>query len=860
MIDKMTQLVEDSLEEAKELAIAHRNYQLDIPHLWAVLVKPDQFAFQFYQSLEINTNQLIEIINKEIDKIPVLSSTEKSSYARLYSQRLKNLLDDAHQEMIDLKDQVLTVEHLILALFNQQRNPITVFLLEQGLNKEKLYQKMHRIRKGKPAISSSQETIYDALEKYAVNLNQRALDEPVNKIIGRQDEMNDIIRILSRKNKNNAVLVGHSGVGKTAIIEGFVQRLVKNQVPKNLQGKVIYSLDIGALLAGTKYRGEFEERFKALLNDIIDSNGQIILFIDEIHSIVSAGRTEGSVDAASILKPLLARGKIRIIGSTTHAEYRESIEYDRALERRFQRILVHEPDLDYTMEILKGLKPIYENFHGVRLEEDSLEAAASLSKRYISDRFLPDKALDLIDEACAAKRLASHAYPVQMTNLSQQLISEKIRLLRLTDSDTDDKFKLNSHLEQLEEQKSQLLANWQRERELLDQVQELRSHLTALEEQANLALENNQVADYVRLEDEEIRKCHQKMTALEKERLDSQKIINVTVTREDIAAVVERLTGIKVQGVMENERDRLLHLEELLHQKIVGQDQAVQKVSQAIIRSRAGIQNPKRPIGSFLFLGPTGVGKTALAKRLAEVLFGSELEMVRLDMSEYMEKHAVARLVGPPPGYVGYEEGGQLTEAVRQRLYSIVLLDEIEKAHPDVFNTLLQVLDEGRLTDSKGRTIDFKNTILIMTSNIGSTNILQSLQDSGCITSEVRHKVLDELNHSFRPEFLNRIDETVLFNALSEKDMTGVVKVMVSDLQARLLEQDVHLTLTESVYTLLAKEGFDAAFGARPMQRTIMQKLENPLALHLIQNQKNKEKETFVTVSVKDKKLKFTFS
>ena len=556
----------------------------------------------------------------------------------------------------------------------------------------------------------------------------------------------------------------------------------------------------------------------------------------------------------------MARGKIRIIGSTTHAEYRESIEYDRALERRFQRILVHEPDLDYTMEILKGLKPIYENFHGVRLEEDSLEAAASLSKRYISDRFLPDKALDLIDEACAAKRLASHAYPVQMTNLSQQLISEKIRLSRLTDSDTDDKFKLNSHLEQLEEQKSQLLANWQRERELLDQVQELRSHLTALEEQANLALENNQVADYVRLEDEEIRKCHQKMTALEKERLDSQKIINVTVTREDIAAVVERLTGIKVQGVMENERDRLLHLEELLHQKIVGQDQAVQKVSQAIIRSRAGIQNPKRPIGSFLFLGPTGVGKTALAKRLAEVLFGSELEMVRLDMSEYMEKHAVARLVGPPPGYVGYEEGGQLTEAVRQRLYSIVLLDEIEKAHPDVFNTLLQVLDEGRLTDSKGRTIDFKNTILIMTSNIGSTNILQSLQDSGCITSEVRHKVLDELNHSFRPEFLNRIDETVLFNALSEKDMTGVVKVMVSDLQARLLEQDVHLTLTESVYTLLAKEGFDAAFGARPMQRIIMQKLENPLALYLIQNQKNKEKETFVTVSVKDKKLKFTFS
>lgn len=858
MADKMTQLVEDSLAEAKELAVTHHNYQVDIPHLWSVLVQPDQFAFQFYESVGINSHQLLKVIDQEVAKIPTFSSTEKGSYARLYSQRLKKLLDDAQEEMTDLGDQVVTAEHLILALFDQQRNPLTVFLLEHGLTKDMLYQKMNKMRKGKPAISSSQEAIYDALEKYATNLNQRILDGHANKIIGRQDEINDIIRVLSRKTKNNAVLVGHPGVGKTAVMEGFVQRLVKNQVPKNLQGKVIYSLDMGALLAGTKYRGEFEERFKALLNDIVTSEGKIILFVDEIHSIVSAGRTEGSVDAASILKPLLARGDIRILGSTTYAEYRQSIEYDKALERRFQRIPIHEPDTEQTMEILKGLQSIYENFHGVRLAEDILEAAVSLSKRYISDRFLPDKALDLIDEACAVKQIAARAYPKQIDDLSVQIVSQKIHLLRLADAKETDQ--LTARLAKLEDQKNALLAQWQNERQLLDQEQDIQLQLAELEDQADRALEEDRIADYVNLKDSKIAEQQQVIKDLEQERLSQASMIDVLVTREDIAAIVERLTGIKVQGVMENERDRLLHLEDLLHEKIIGQNQAVQKVSQAIIRSRAGIQNPKRPIGSFLFLGPTGVGKTALAKRLAEVLFGSELEMVRLDMSEYMEKHAVARLVGPPPGYVGYEEGGQLTEAVRQRLYSIVLLDEIEKAHPDVFNTLLQVLDEGRLTDSKGRTIDFKNTILIMTSNIGSSKILQSLHDYGCLTDEVRQEVLEDLNHSFRPEFLNRIDETVLFNALSADNMIGVVKVMVTDLQKRLLDQDVHLELTEPVYSFLAQKGFDMAFGARPMQRTIMQELENPLALHIIQNQTDSKKELFVKVSLKDGKLAFSFS
>ncbi|MGT2750420.1 ATP-dependent Clp protease ATP-binding subunit [Streptococcus orisasini] len=858
MADKMTQLVEESLLEAKELAVSHRNYQVDIPHLWSALVQPKQFAFQFYESVGIKGSQLLKVIDQEVAKIPAFSTTEKGTYARLYSQRLKKLLDDAQEEMTDLGDQVLTAEHLILALFNQERNPITVFLLKQGLTKTLFYQKMNKMRKGKPAVSSSQEAVYDALEKYATNLNQRILDGHANKIIGRQDEMNDIIRILSRKTKNNAVLVGHPGVGKTAVIEGFVQRLVKNQVPKNLQGKVIYSLDMGALLAGTKYRGEFEERFKALLNDIIASKGKIILFVDEIHSIVSAGRTEGSVDAASILKPLLARGDIQILGSTTHAEYRESIEYDKALERRFQRILIHEPDVNQAMEILKGLQPIYENFHGVRLTEDTLEAAVSLSKRYISDRFLPDKALDLIDEACAVKQIAARSHPRQIKDLSIQIVSQKIDLLRLADAKEADQ--LTERLAKLEEQKNALLARWQNERQLLDEEQEIQQQLTVLEEEANHALEDEKISKYVQLKDEKMTEQHQALKALEEERLSQQSMIDVLVTREDIAAIVERLTGIKVQGVMENERDRLLHLEDLLHEKIIGQNQAVQKISQAIIRSRAGIQNPKRPIGSFLFLGPTGVGKTALAKRLADVLFGSELEMVRLDMSEYMEKHAVARLVGPPPGYVGYEEGGQLTEAVRQRLYSIVLLDEIEKAHPDVFNTLLQVLDEGRLTDSKGRTIDFKNTILIMTSNIGSSKILQSLHDHGCLTDEARQEVLEELNHSFKPEFLNRIDETVLFNALSDNDVIGVVKVMVADLQKRLLVQNVYLELAEPVYAFLAQKGFDVAFGARPIQRTVMQELENPLALYIIQHQTDPKNALLVKVVLRDNKLAFTFS
>ena len=745
MTEHYTHLLQEVLNAAKELAIQKHNYQVDIPHVWTVLTQPQAFALEFYTGLDLDINEFISVINQELAKIPVFSHTDKNRYGRQYSQRLKNLLDDAEAERAELRDEVVTVEHLILSLFHQQRNPITVFLKQAGIDKELVAKKLNKVRQGKRAISSNQESHYQALNKYATNFNQWLADQTDRQVIGRKDEIDDIIRVLCRKEKSNAILLGFPGVGKSKVIEGFVRRLLADDVPEHLLGKEVFKLNLGGLIAGTKYRGEFEERFKAVLDEVLAAKGKIILYIEDIHQIVTAGRTEGALDAGNLLKPLLAQGQINIIGTTTFAAYRESFELDQALEGRFQRIRIEEPDQDKALTILQVLRENYQDFHGVRLTDEALQAAISLSIRYLSDRYLPDKALDLIDEACAVKKIQ------------------------------------------------------------LGQAQT--------------------------------------------ERPD--------VSREDIASIVERITGIKVQGIMDNEREHLLNLDKLLRQRIVGQDQAVQKVSEAILRSRAGIQNPKRPIGSFLFLGPTGVGKTALAKSLAERLFGNELEMVRLDMSEYMEKHAVARLVGPPPGYVGFEEGGQLTEAVRRRLYSIVLLDEIEKAHPDVFNTLLQVLDEGRLTDSKGRTIDFKNTILIMTSNIGSQQILESLKSEQGLTSETQDEVRSLLQHSFRPEFLNRIDETVIFNPLRAEDMVNIVKIMVRQLQERLEHQKIQLHLREEVYAFLAQKGYQPEFGARPIQRSIMRYLETPLARYLVENKETTE--MTVHVSLKDGQLDFNY-
>lgn len=745
MTEHYTNLLQEVLNAAKELAIQKHNYQVDIPHVWTVLTQPQAFALEFYTGLDLDINEFISVINQELAKIPVFSHTDTNRYGRQYSQRLKNLLDDAEAERVELRDEVVTVEHLILSLFHQQRNPITVFLKQAGIDKELVAAKLNKVRQGKRAISPSQESRYQALSKYATNFNQWLADQTDRQVIGRKDEIDDIIRVLCRKEKSNAILLGFPGVGKSKVIEGFVRRLLADDVPEHLLGKEVFKLNLGGLIAGTKYRGEFEERFKAVLDEVLAAKGKIILYIEDIHQIVTAGRTEGSLDAGNLLKPLLAQGRINIIGTTTFAAYRESFELDQALEGRFQRVRIEEPDQDKALAILQGLRENYQDFHGVRLTDEALQAAISLSIRYLSDRYLPDKALDLIDEACAVKKIQ------------------------------------------------------------LGQAQT--------------------------------------------ERPD--------VSREDIASIVERITGIKVQGIMDNEREHLLNLDKLLRQRIVGQDQAVRKVSEAILRSRAGIQNPKRPIGSFLFLGPTGVGKTALAKSLAERLFGNELEMVRLDMSEYMEKHAVARLVGPPPGYVGFEEGGQLTEAVRRRLYSIVLLDEIEKAHPDVFNTLLQVLDEGRLTDSKGRTIDFKNTILIMTSNIGSQQILESLKSEQGLTAETQDEVRSLLQHSFRPEFLNRIDETVIFNPLRAEDMVNIVKIMVRQLQERLKHQKIQLHLSEEVYAFLAQKNYQPEFGARPIQRSIMRYLETPLARYLVENKETTEMTVYV--SMKDEQLDFNY-
>lgn len=745
MTEHYTNLLQEVLNAAKELAIQKHNYQVDIPHVWTVLTQPQDFALEFYTGLDLDINEFIRVINQELAKIPVFSHTDTNRFGRQYSQRLKNLLDDAEAERAELRDEVVTVEHLILSLFHQQRNPITVFLKKAGIDKELVAKKLNKVRQGKRAVSSSQESRYQALSKYATNFNQWLADQTDRQVIGRKDEIGDIIRVLCRKEKSNAILLGFPGVGKSKVMEGFVGRLIADDVPEHLLGKEVFKLNLGGLIAGTKYRGEFEERFKAVLDEVLAAKRKIILYIEDIHQIVTAGRTEGSLDAGNLLKPLLAQGQINIIGTTTFAAYRESFELDQALEGRFQRIRIEEPDQDKALTILQGLRQNYQDFHGVRLTDEALQAAISLSIRYLSDRYLPDKALDLIDEACAVK---------------------KIQLAQSGTNQPD-------------------------------------------------------------------------------------------VSREDIASIVERITGIKVQGIMDNEREHLLNLDKLLRQRIVGQDQAVQKVSEAILRSRAGIQNPKRPIGSFLFLGPTGVGKTALAKALAERLFGNELEMVRLDMSEYMEKHAVARLVGPPPGYVGFEEGGQLTEAVRRRLYSIVLLDEIEKAHPDVFNTLLQVLDEGRLTDSKGRTIDFKNTILIMTSNIGSQQILESLKSGQGLTAETQEEVLSLLQHSFRPEFLNRIDETVIFNPLRAEDMINIVKIMVRQLQERLKNQKIQLHLSEEVYAFLAQNGYQPEFGARPIQRSIMRYLETPLARYLVENKETTE--MTVQVSLKDRQLDFNY-
>ncbi|MGX7075025.1 ATP-dependent chaperone ClpB [Globicatella sanguinis] len=838
MIEKMTTAMQEALAQAQQIAMTRKHQEIDIPHLWRIFVQPDSFAYNLYHEFQLNMDDFQRKIEQEIDKLPSITGSNVQ-YGQQISQRLSMLFQKANQLAQDQQDQYLSTEMVVLALFDQKNNPLTEYLISNNVTEAKMKARIDNLRGGESVTSQNQEQTYESLEKYATNLNEAVKQNKLDPVIGRDEEIRDVIRILSRKTKNNPVLIGEPGVGKTAIVEGLAHRIVRKDVPDNLKGKQVYSLDMGSLIAGAKYRGEFEERLKAVLKEVTKSEGNIILFIDEIHTIVGAGKSEGAMDAGNILKPMLARGEIHCIGATTLDEYRENIEKDKALERRFQRVLVQEPTVEDTISILRGLKERFEIHHGVNIHDNALVAAATLSNRYITDRFLPDKAIDLVDEACATIRVEINSMPTEMDTVNRRLMQLEIEEAALK-KETDDASKkrlesLQEELAELRETANELKMRWEVEKEAMNELRDKRQEIDDLRRQLEEAESEYQLEKAAELRHGRIPALEKELKELEAKQLgQTERLTQESVTDEEIAKVVGRLTGIPVTRLVEGEREKLLKLDETLHQRVIGQDEAVTKVSEAVLRSRAGLQNPNRPIGSFLFLGPTGVGKTELAKALAEVLFDDEHHIVRIDMSEYMEKHTVSRLVGAPPGYIGYEEGGQLTEAVRRSPYSIVLLDEIEKAHPDVFNILLQVLDDGRLTDSKGRTVDFKNTVLIMTSNIGSPLLLEGVDENGQIAEETASQVRQLLRTHFKPEFLNRIDDTIMFTPLSMDHMGAIVEKLLIQLKERLAYQDIHLTVTKEAIEWIARNGYDPTYGARPLMRFITREIETPLARLII--------------------------
>ena len=859
-IEKMTTTLQQTLAEAQKIAQVRQHQNIEIAHLWKVLVQPGQFARDLYQDLGLDLTAFEAVIDQELDKISVVTGSN-IAYGQNLSQNLFNLFNHAEQLATQFKDEFLSTETVLLALFSQAQNTLTKELKHQGVTQKMVKEKIESMRGGSSVTSQNQEEQYEALKKYGEDLVEKVKSGKMDPVIGRDEEVRDVVRILSRKTKNNPVLIGEPGVGKTAIVEGLAQRIVKKDVPTNLQDKTIFSLDMGALIAGAKFRGEFEERLKAVLNEIKKSDGQIILFIDEIHTIVGAGKTEGSMDAGNLLKPMLARGELHLIGATTLDEYRQNFEKDKALERRFQKVLVQEPTVEDTISILRGLKDRFEVHHGVKIHDNALIAAATLSNRYITDRFLPDKAIDLVDEASATIRVEMNSSPTELDQITRKLMQLEIEEEALK-KETDDASKkrltlLQEELANTRETANSLKMRWETEKEAVEAIHTKRAEL----EQARIELENAENAYNLEqaaiLRHGTIPKLEKEVVALEQAQTEdtANHLIQESVTDQEIAQVIGRLTGIPVTKLVEGEKEKLLHLADTLHQRVVGQEEAVDAVSDAIIRSRAGLQDPNKPLGSFLFLGPTGVGKTELAKSLAENLFDSESHMVRIDMSEYMEKHSVSRLVGAPPGYVGYDEGGQLTEAVRRNPYTIVLLDEIEKAHPDVFNILLQVLDDGRLTDSKGVVVDFKNTVMIMTSNIGSRILLDGIESDGSLENTTKEAVLDELKLHFKPEFLNRIDDTVVFTPLTLQVVKEIIDKIVVQLSARLAHQDIHLELTEDATNWIAKNAYEPEYGARPIKRFVTKHLETPLAKALVSGKVAPN--TVVLVGLKDDKLCF---
>ena len=842
---KFTQKSLEAVQRAQELTLSHENQQMEQVHLLGSLLEQDQGLIpQLLQKMNKDVDALNRRVEQEIDRLPGVSGPGREAGRFYVSQEVDRVLTGAEKAAEGMKDEFVSVEHLFISLLDHPDKTVAGLLREFGIRKNEFLQILQTVRGSTRVTTDSPESTYDALKKYGTDLVERARKKELDPVIGRDDEIRNVIRILSRKSKNNPVLIGEPGVGKTAIAEGLAQRIVRGDVPHSLQEKTIFSLDMGSLVAGAKYRGEFEERLKAVLEEIRKSDGRIILFIDELHTIVGAGKTEGSMDAGNLLKPMLARGELHCIGATTLNEYRQYIEKDAALERRFQPVMVNEPDVEDTIAILRGLKERYEVYHGVKITDSAIIAAATLSNRYITDRFLPDKAIDLIDEACATIRTEIDSMPTELDVIQRRIIQHEIEeaaLKKESDPLTKEHLaEIQKELAEMREQFNEMKTRWENEKAAIGKVQELRRQIEQLNadiERAEQEYDLNKAAElkYGRLPALQKELEAEEKKAEEHKKNPQDSLLRDKVTDEEIARIVERWTGIPVARLMEGEREKVLHLPELLHQRVIGQDEAVQRVSEAILRSRAGIQDPNRPLGSFLFLGPTGVGKTELAKALAQCLFDDERNMVRIDMSEYMEKYSVSRLIGAPPGYVGYDEGGQLTEAVRRKPYSVVLFDEVEKAHPDVFNVLLQVLDDGRITDSQGRTVDFKNTILILTSNLGSSILLEGIGSDGEITQTACGEVEELLRRTFRPEFLNRLDEIVFYKPLTRDNIVRIVDLMADSLNRRLADKQLRCVITDAAKAYIVDNGFDPVYGARPLRRYMQKHVETLLSRKILE-------------------------